>query len=141
MSSPTKPPLLISKSSSDRSLRRVWGLSGALLLLVLAVGGMATVWAWGELNRVETLPVQTSPDGSWSITLSGKRLIFGSVEVVGTAVDESGRRRGPAVVGQAPSFPDFRSDYSAIEFQGDAAYVGGQPLMLRPGLKQWPAKP
>ena len=55
-----------------------------ITLLAWYVGWQATLF-WGEV----TSPTQTSPDGSWSVTIRGKRTILGSIEVTCQSRDSS----------------------------------------------------
>ena len=90
----------------------VWVGFGVVVLLVGYVGWQATRFV-GE----ETLPTQVSPDGSWSVTISGKRTVFGSIEVTCQRQDSSGTVYGPSVVDSVSSWDELRSRYAKMNLK------------------------
>ena len=106
-----------------------------IALLAWYVGGQATLFS-GKV----TFPTRTSPDGSWSVTIRGKRTIFGSIEVACQSRDSPGAVDAWSVVDSVGSWGELRSKYASIEFEGDVALAAGEPFKLRPGTNRWPER-
>jgi hypothetical protein len=112
-------------------------LAALLLIAVFAwYLGRQVAQFWGET----TLATQTSPDESWSVTIRGKRTIWGSIEVACQTRDSSGQADPWSVVDSVGSWKELLNKYDKIDFEGDVAIAAGEPFVLRPGVSKWPER-
>lgn len=106
--------------------RREWVFAGAILLALAAVGGTG-VWF---LPQDRPASAATSPDGSWSVAVVGKRRFNGAYELVVEVRDRGGRLApaGAFVAGLSRDPGAAERNYPVRFLDSESAQVGDRSL-------------
>jgi hypothetical protein len=110
--------------------RRVWivGSVSLVVVVVLALAGIGLTHLTAE--QEQPLSTATSPDGSWSVSVVGKRRLSGAYELVVKVRDARGQETpgGSFVVGLTRDLAAAERDQAVSFIDNATAKVGSRTL-------------